>query len=73
MTVDPAFAARVNEVCDDLQLPAHGRQTALAQWMGLTPNAARKWLLGARACPRWPPCNRKFPEEKPWEEYQRTP
>ena len=43
---DPAFAARINEVCDDLKLPAHGRQTALAKRMDLTPNAARKWLLG---------------------------
>lgn len=45
-TVDSSFAARVNEVCDDLRLPTHGRQTALAQRMGLTPNAARKWLRG---------------------------
>lgn len=46
MSADPAFAARINEVCDDLKLPIHGRQTALAKRMDLTPNAVRKWLLG---------------------------
>lgn len=42
-----AFAQRLHEICDDLKLPAErGRQTALAKLVGLTPNAARKWLQG---------------------------
>lgn len=41
------FARRLHDVCDDLGLlPGRGRQTALAKRFGLTPNAARKWLLG---------------------------
>lgn len=44
--VDEAFAARMHEVCEDLGIPERGRQTALAKLFGLTPNAARKWLLG---------------------------
>ena len=41
------FARRLHEVCDDLGLQrGRGRQTALARQFGLTPNAARKWLLG---------------------------
>lgn len=40
-----AFAARMNELCDDLGIPAgRGRQTELARLVGLNPNAARKWL-----------------------------
>jgi len=43
-----AFAARINEVCDDLQIPrGHGRQTALGKLFGVTPKGARKWLVGA--------------------------
>jgi transcriptional regulator with XRE-family HTH domain len=42
-----AFAARLNEVCSDMGLPAErGRQTGLAKLFKLTPNAVRKWLLG---------------------------
>lgn len=42
-----AFAARMNEICSDRGLPAErGRQSALAKAFGVTPNAARKWLLG---------------------------
>jgi transcriptional regulator with XRE-family HTH domain len=42
-----AFAARLNEVCSDMGLPAErGRQTELAKLFKLTPNAVRKWLLG---------------------------
>lgn len=41
------FARRLHDVCDDLGLVSgRGRQTALANHFGLTPNAARKWLLG---------------------------
>jgi transcriptional regulator with XRE-family HTH domain len=41
-----AFAARVNELCDDMQVPADTRQTALAKHFGVNPKTARKWLLG---------------------------
>lgn len=44
--VRAAFAARLHEVCDDLDIPTHGRQTELARRFDLTPNAARKWLKG---------------------------
>jgi transcriptional regulator with XRE-family HTH domain len=41
------FASRLSELCDEKDLPRErGRQTALAEAMGVTPNAARKWLLG---------------------------
>jgi len=41
------FATRLNEICSDLGLPAErGRQTALAKQFGVSPTAARKWLLG---------------------------
>jgi transcriptional regulator with XRE-family HTH domain len=41
------FAKRMNELCDDLGIPAgRGRQTELAKLVGLNPNAARKWLHG---------------------------
>jgi hypothetical protein len=41
------FAARMNEICDDMQITAgHGRQTALAANFKVTAKAARKWLLG---------------------------
>lgn len=42
-----AFAARLNEVCTDRQLPTgRGRQTILARKFKVTPQAARKWLEG---------------------------
>lgn len=41
-----AFAMRLDEVCDDLELPRTGRQTAMARRFGVTAGAARKWLLG---------------------------
>jgi transcriptional regulator with XRE-family HTH domain len=42
-----AFAARLNELCGEAGLPAErGRQTRLAKLFEVTPNAARKWLLG---------------------------
>jgi transcriptional regulator with XRE-family HTH domain len=41
------FAERLNEVCSDMELPVErGRQSALAAVFKVTPNAARKWLLG---------------------------
>ena len=45
--IKTAFAARLAEVCQRMGLPdEHGRQSALAKVFGVTPNAARKWLLG---------------------------
>lgn len=42
-----AFAARMHEVCDELDIaPGHGRQTALGKMFNVTPKAARKWLMG---------------------------
>jgi transcriptional regulator with XRE-family HTH domain len=40
------FASRLNELCDDMKLPVHGRQTALARTFHVGPKAARKWLIG---------------------------
>lgn len=41
------FMDRLNEVCDDKQLPAdRGRQTRLAETFKVSPQAARKWLRG---------------------------
>lgn len=40
------FAQRMNELCDDWKLPEHGRQTHLGAKFHVTPNTARKWLLG---------------------------
>jgi hypothetical protein len=41
------FAARMAEVCADLGIePGHGQQAALGRLFGVTPKAARKWLMG---------------------------
>jgi transcriptional regulator with XRE-family HTH domain len=41
------FAARMNEICADLGIPTgRGRQAQLGRMFGVTPKAARKWLLG---------------------------
>jgi len=40
------FASRLNEVCQDMGLPEHGRQTELAKVFHVGPKAARKWLVG---------------------------
>lgn len=41
------FAARLSEVCDAKGIASgRGRQSALAMQFGVSPNAARKWLLG---------------------------
>jgi transcriptional regulator with XRE-family HTH domain len=43
-----AFAARLHEVCDLLDIPeGHGRQAQLGRRLGVSPKAARKWLTGA--------------------------
>lgn len=41
-----AFAARLNELCDDMGLPpkGEGRQVALASKFGVSQKGARKWL-----------------------------
>jgi transcriptional regulator with XRE-family HTH domain len=45
--VQTSFAHRISELCDDMGLPRErGRQTQLAKLFGVSPNAARKWLLG---------------------------
>lgn len=42
-----AFAKRMDEVCNDLNLPqGRGRQTALGKRFNVTAKAARKWLTG---------------------------
>ncbi len=40
------FAGRLHEVCDDMHLPKHGRQTLLAKKFGVTQGATKKWLTG---------------------------
>jgi hypothetical protein len=41
------FALRLAEVCGDLGIvPGHGQQAALGRMFGVTPKAARKWLVG---------------------------
>jgi transcriptional regulator with XRE-family HTH domain len=40
------FRAHIHELCDDWEIPAHGRQTRLGEMFGVTPNTARKWLNG---------------------------
>lgn len=45
--VHAQFAARMNEICDDMHLPSsRGRQSALADVFKVNPKAARKWLVG---------------------------
>lgn len=45
--VRASFAARMHELCDALEIPrGHGRNAALGRICEVTPNAARKWLLG---------------------------
>lgn len=41
-----AFTGRLNEVCTDMGLPEHGRQSQLARLLGVTQGATRKWLTG---------------------------
>lgn len=44
--VRKAFAERLVEICNDMQLPERGRQTALAKQFGVSQQAVRKWLDG---------------------------
>jgi hypothetical protein len=41
-----SFASRLHEICADMALPEHGRQSALGKLFGVGPKAARKWLVG---------------------------
>lgn len=41
-----SFADRLHEVCDDMKLPKHGRQTLLARKFDVTQGATKKWLSG---------------------------
>lgn len=41
-----SFARRLIELCDDMKLPARGRQVALGRRFGVSQAAARKWLVG---------------------------
>lgn len=47
-----AFSMRVHEICDDMKLPKHGRQSDLAKVFGVSQKGARKWLE-AESFPRW--------------------
>ncbi len=40
------FAARLQELCTEKEVPVRGRQRQLATLFGVVPNAARKWLVG---------------------------
>lgn len=41
-----AFASRLRELCTEMGLPEHGRQSALARQFGVSQQAAKKWLDG---------------------------
>ncbi len=41
-----SFAARLDEVCDDMELPERGRAKALGALFGVSYQAAQKWLDG---------------------------
>lgn len=47
-----AFSTRMHEICEDMKLPVHGRQTALAKIFELSQKGTRKWLEG-ESWPRW--------------------
>lgn len=47
-----AFSLRMHEICDDMKLPRHGRQSALAGLFKVSQKGARKWLE-AESFPRW--------------------
>ena len=45
--VRAGFAERMNTLCDELGVVrGHGRNASLGRMFDVTPNAARKWLLG---------------------------
>lgn len=45
-TIRAAFAARMNALCDDMEIPKVGRQVALSREFQVTNKAARRWLVG---------------------------
>lgn len=47
-----AFSRRMHEICDDMKLPTHGRQSELAKVFKVSQKGARKWLE-AESFPRW--------------------
>ena len=47
-----AFSRRMHEICDDMKLPRHGRQSELAKIFGISQKGARKWLE-KESFPRW--------------------
>lgn len=40
------FARRLHEVCSDMKLPIHGRQSRIAEKFGVRQPAANKWFSG---------------------------
>lgn len=46
------FSRRMHEICDDMKIPKHGRQSALAKEFQVSQKGARKWLE-AESFPRW--------------------
>lgn len=54
-----SFAKRLNEICDDMDVPPKGkaRQTALAKTFDVSQNGARKWLE-AEGYPTFAMCQR---------------
>jgi len=47
-----AFSRRMHEICDDMKLPAYGRQSEMAKLFNVSQKGARKWLE-AESFPRW--------------------
>lgn len=47
-----AFSRRMHEICNDMKLPIHGRQSDLAKVFSVSQKGARKWLE-AESFPRW--------------------
>lgn len=40
------FVARLNEACDEANLPAYGRQSQIARALQIDPTAVKKWFHG---------------------------
>lgn len=47
-----SFSRRMHEICDDMKLPKHGRQSELGKIFGISQKGARKWLE-AESFPAW--------------------
>ena len=48
-TLNNEYAARLNEACDDANVPEKARARILAEWLGMdtrNPTTTRNWLLG---------------------------